>query len=60
MFCKKMYPTKYDITVRKQHNFLSEFGRGTGILQATTSRWTGYNPMIQDFVNCSVLTINPK
>lgn len=43
---------------QKQADFLSEYGADE---VARTSSWlTGYNPMIHDFSNCSVLTIQTR
>jgi Putative S-adenosyl-L-methionine-dependent methyltransferase len=40
--------------VRKQNEVLQIHGPEQ--VHATTSWWTGYSPMIHDFVNCSILT----
>lgn len=51
-FTKKIF--KGEARVTKQGKFL--FQHGPEQVKATTSRWTGYSPMIHDFYNCSVLT----
>lgn len=44
-----------DITVRKQADFLRSYGPDE--VKATSSWLTGYSPLVDDFENCSVLTI---
>jgi Putative S-adenosyl-L-methionine-dependent methyltransferase len=43
------------VQVQKQYDFLQMYGPAQ--VQATTSWFTGYSPMIHDFENCSVLTL---
>lgn len=52
-FTKKLFKGG-EARVTKQGKFL--FQHGPEQVEATTSRWTGYSPMIHDFFNCSVLT----
>lgn len=49
-----MLPWK--VEVMKQIDFLSTFGQSQ--IEATSSRWTGYSPLIHDFRNCSVLFVS--
>ena len=44
------------VTVQKQCDFLQRHGPQQ--VQATTSLVTGYSPMIHDFENCSILTLD--
>ena len=46
------------VNIDKQRDFLLKFGDEE--IKRTTSRWTGYNPLLQDFSNCSVLTVSRK
>lgn len=43
------------VDVMKQKDFLQEYGKNQ--IKDTTS-WTGYSPLIEDFSNCSVLTVS--
>ena len=45
-----------NVTVMKQRQFLLDVGPSQ--VQATKGRWTGYSPMVDDFYNCSVLTVS--
>jgi SAM-dependent MidA family methyltransferase len=53
-FCKNVFGSS---NVSKQGRFLLDVGPSQ--VQETTNRWTGYSPMIHDFYNCSILTVNP-
>lgn len=46
---------KNSVTVHKQGDFLQLHGPEQ--VQATKSWWTQFNPLLHDFVNCSVLTV---
>jgi hypothetical protein len=48
----------WKVRVMKQNEFLSTFGPAQ--IEATTSRWTDYSPLIHDFSNCSVLYVSRK
>lgn len=54
-FATKVF-TGDNVTVMKQKQFLLDVGPSQ--VQATKGRWTGYSPMIEDFYNCSVLTVS--
>jgi hypothetical protein len=56
-FSSKIFPNR-QVSVQKQSDFFIRFGKS--MVQSTTSRWTGYCPMIQDYYNSSVLTISSK
>lgn len=43
------------VVLHKQADFLRR--TGPAHVAATTSRWTGYSPLVDDFANCSVLTV---
>jgi len=49
-----LYP--WVVCARKQSEFLLEYGKKE--LEGTRSYWTGYTPLLEDFSNCSVLTIS--
>ena len=42
----------------KQNEFLERYGPEE--VEATKSWWTGYSPLLEDFTNCSVLTISRR
>lgn len=46
----------WNVSVQKQSQFLAEFGPKQ--VENTTSRWTGFSPLIDDFSNCSVLYVS--
>ena len=46
------------VGIEKQSDFLLRFGDQE--VKRTTSRWTGYNPLLRDFSNCSVLTVSRR
>jgi len=48
----------WTVAVSKQRGFLEEYGGEE--VKATESWWTGYNPMLEDFGNCSVLTVSRR
>jgi Putative S-adenosyl-L-methionine-dependent methyltransferase len=72
-YCDILFPTDFDklrsftmhtissrnhrgnVRVEKQADFLERYG--SSHVQKTKSWLTGYTPLLQDFVNCSVLTI---
>jgi SAM-dependent MidA family methyltransferase len=56
-FSKKIFPNK-QVSFQKQSDFFIRYGKS--MVQSTTSRWTGYCPMIQDYYNSSVLTVSSK
>ena len=51
---KQNSPSRSIATVQKQYDFLQWYGPQQ--VQATTSCFFGYSPMIHDFENCSILT----
>jgi SAM-dependent MidA family methyltransferase len=58
-FCTKIFKddeASTAVKVTKQGQFLRSIGPNQ--VKATTSRWTGYSPMVDDFYNCSVLTVS--
>jgi hypothetical protein len=46
----------WNVSVQKQSQFLAEFGPKQ--VEDTTSRWTGFSPLVDDFSNCSVLYVS--
>lgn len=46
----------WDVIVRKQSEFLAEFGSKQ--VDETTSRWTGFSPLLDDFSNCSIVCVS--
>lgn len=46
----------WKVSVQKQSQFLAKFGPKQ--VKDTTSRWTGFSPLVEDFSNCSVLHIS--
>ena len=46
------------VSVHKQADFLLKHGPEQ--VAATTSWLTGYSPMVDDFANCSVLTVTHR
>ncbi|KAL7500559.1 hypothetical protein ACHAWT_008380 [Skeletonema menzelii] len=44
------------VAAMKQHDFLLQYGLDE---VNKTKSWTGYSPLINDFGNCSVLTVSP-
>ena len=44
------------VTTQTQADFLRAYGKAE--IEATSSWWTGYSPLIHDFQNCSVLQIS--
>ncbi|KAG7359273.1 putative S-adenosyl-L-methionine-dependent methyltransferase [Nitzschia inconspicua] len=53
--CLSRYQSKHlQVQIQKQSEFLQEWGPNEVI---KTQSWTGHNPLLHDFVNCSVLTI---
>lgn len=57
-FVKRSLNEKDSITAMKQHDFLQTFGPEH--VRSTKSWLTGHTPLIDDFGNCSVLTMLPK
>jgi SAM-dependent MidA family methyltransferase len=57
-YAKKICGSSHEIVVSKQGDFLQQHGPEE--VKATTSWLTGYNPLIHDFANCSVVTIRSR
>jgi Putative S-adenosyl-L-methionine-dependent methyltransferase len=53
-----LYNNRAAIQVQKQADFLKEYGPEQ--VEQTKSWLTGYSPMVDDFGNCSVLTMRPR
>ncbi len=49
---------KSEVNVMKQSEFLSKFGNEE--VEKTKGWLTGYTPLLQDFTNCSVMTISSR
>jgi len=47
-----------EVVVQKQSSFLEQYGREH--VQKTENWLTGYTPLLQDFANCSVLTVTSR
>ncbi|KAG7355236.1 putative S-adenosyl-L-methionine-dependent methyltransferase [Nitzschia inconspicua] len=53
--CLSRYQSQHlQVQIQKQSEFLQQWGPDEVI---KTQSWTGHNPLLHDFVNCSVLTI---
>ena len=46
----------WDVVIQKQSGFLASFGQHQ--VEETKSRWSGYTPILQDFSNCSVISVS--
>ena len=46
----------WDIHLQKQSDFLAKYGPKD--VEETKSRWSGYTPVLEDFSNCSVISVS--
>mmetsp|Transcript_8290 Transcript_8290/g.15616 ORF Transcript_8290/g.15616 Transcript_8290/m.15616 type:complete len:410 (-) Transcript_8290:1848-3077(-) len=54
---RKQYGVRpWNVSVKKQSQFIVEVGPKQ--VEDTTSRWTGFSPLLDDFSNCSVLYVS--
>jgi hypothetical protein len=57
-FCQRLWGVTADVKYDKQRDFVKTHGPSE--VKATTNWLSGYSPMIEDFDNCSVMTISSR
>jgi hypothetical protein len=57
-FSRRLWNDSASVKTYKQREFLQKYGHRE--IAATTNRFSGFNPMISDFDNCSVMTISSE